>query len=260
MVIPRTSRIFPTRSALGGLIVLLAVIGGLLAVSAVSQSAGGLGKGTAGTAGLPLRSAKSHQPESIASGARQQIQALLAEKESRSPAQQKIDSQLLYAIKLRRGESIAAGVQTLAVEVGADEAGLVTVDITAIVDEQLVKELAGMGIEVLSVFPQYHTLRAVASLEQLETIAGFPQVRFIEPKQEAEFSQAPQTQSLSDAPPASTDLGDRAARIRSQFEIILNPTPLSPETPVTIGSVTYRATQRTEPSARAEHSIPTAQE
>ncbi len=235
----KTSRMFPARSSLAGLIVMLAIIAGLLAVSVGSQSAGGLGKGGAGTALLSLRSAKRQQPELIASGARQQIQALLAEKESRSPVQQKIDSQLLYAIKLRRGESIAAGVQTLAVEVGADDAGLVTVDITAIVDEQLVKELAGMGIEVLSVFPQYHTLRAVASLEQLETIAGFPQVRFIQPKQEALYSQAPaQTQSLSDAPAASTDLGDRAARVRSQFEYIINPAPLSPETPVTIGSAT----------------------
>jgi hypothetical protein len=96
-----------------------------------------------------------------------------------------------------------------------------------------------MGIEVASVFPQYHTLRAVAALDQLETIAGFPQVRFIQPKQEAEFSQAPaQTQSLSDGPSPATDLGDRGARIRSQIQYFFNPAPLSPATPVTIGSAT----------------------
>src|SRR5262245_7937096 len=36
----------------------------------------------------------------------EQIQALQAEKEARTPAQRKIDSQLLYAIKMSRGEAI----------------------------------------------------------------------------------------------------------------------------------------------------------
>src|SRR6266568_1040580 len=68
-----TSRMFPPRSSLAGLIVMLAIIAGLLAVSVGSQS-GGLGKGGAGIALLSLRSAKRQQPELIASGARQQIQ------------------------------------------------------------------------------------------------------------------------------------------------------------------------------------------
>src|SRR5204862_419462 len=60
-------------------------------------------------AGLPT---KDGAPE-ISQAAWSQIQALLDEKQSRSAAQQKIDSQLLYATKLHRGERIAAGVQTL---------------------------------------------------------------------------------------------------------------------------------------------------
>ena len=39
----------------------------------------------------------------------QQIQALEDEKGSRTPAQKKIDSQLLYAMKMERAEPIAAG-------------------------------------------------------------------------------------------------------------------------------------------------------
>lgn len=46
----------------------------------------------------------------ISSGSLQQIQALPREKESRSSAQQKIDSQLLFASKMRRGDAIAVGV------------------------------------------------------------------------------------------------------------------------------------------------------
>jgi hypothetical protein len=37
--------------------------------------------------------------------------------------QQKIDSQLPYPIKMHRAESVAAGVQTTLVELGADDAG-----------------------------------------------------------------------------------------------------------------------------------------
>ena len=97
----------------------------------------------------------------------QQIQALEAEKESRTAAQQKIDSQLLYAIKMRRGESIAPGVQSLAVDLGVDDTGFVTVDVTALVDDQLLKDLAALGIVVSNVFPQYHSLRLVVSLDSL---------------------------------------------------------------------------------------------
>src|SRR6185295_4924473 len=59
---------------------------------------------------------QSQQTEgSIAESARRQIEALLAEKQSRSPLQQKIDSQLLYALKISRGENLATNVRTLTV-------------------------------------------------------------------------------------------------------------------------------------------------
>ena len=57
----------------------------------------------------------------ISPQALQQIQALEKEKESRTPAQKKIGSQLIYAMKLHRGEAFA-GMETLNVNVGADAA------------------------------------------------------------------------------------------------------------------------------------------
>src|SRR6266446_4877404 len=164
----------------------------------------------------PGRAVVSAQDTSrISDTAIQQIQALMSEKESRTPAQQKIDSQLLYAIKMRRGQGVAAGVQTLAVDVGADDTGVVTVDVTAIVDEQLLHDLNGLGAEVSDVFPQYHSLRVVASLDQLETIADYSQVRFIQPKQEAIFSQAPMQ---TYPPPAFPDFNSRAEQVRSEIQ------------------------------------------
>ncbi len=180
-----------------------------------------------------------------------QIQALLEEKEARTAAQQKIDSQLLYAAKMRRGEKIAKNVQTLSVDVGADDAGSVTVDITAIVDDQLLDSLRGMDVKVSNVFREHNTLRAVVSLEQLETIASLSQVRFIQPKQEALFSQtrteAPrpyQGQPPRYSQPVGQlsrgpygDIDERAARVRAAIQpALINAN--APRSPLGIGSVT----------------------
>ena len=167
----------------------------------------------------------------------QQIQALLEEKETRTTAQQKIDSQLLYAIKMRRGESIAKSVQTLSVEVGADDAGLVTVDITATIDDQLLDSLRGMGVEISNVASEYNTLRAKVSLEQLETIAKLSQVHFIQPRQEALFSQAPPKTPKPADSQRYWDFRNRAARVRDVLKPVLKGAQ-APQSPLGVGSVT----------------------
>ena len=49
-----------------------------------------------------------------------QIQLLLNEKASRTPAQKKMDSRLLQAVKEKRGEKMVAGVDLLPANVNAD--------------------------------------------------------------------------------------------------------------------------------------------
>ena len=201
------------------------------------------------SAGLRSVPAKQEPAPAIDQAAWQQIQALLEEKEARTAAQQKIDSQLLYAIRMRRGERIATTVPSLSVEVGADDSGRVTVDISAIIDDEFLNNLRGMGVEVSSVFRQYNSLRAIVSLEQLETIASFAQVRFIQPKQEALFSQTQvgAKKPLLRQPRSSSagqqtwrpfeDINDRAARVRTALQPVLNGV-LAPNAPPRIGSVT----------------------
>src|ERR1700686_566356 len=104
--------------------------------------------------------------QGISSGALQQIQALEDEKESRTPAQRKIDSQLLYAAKMARGESIARNVQTLAVNVPTNGDGRVVVDITANVSDSLLERLRSDGAEILVSVPQFRSVRAEISLDQ----------------------------------------------------------------------------------------------
>src|SRR6266705_913029 len=174
----------------------------------------------------------------IADGAARQIQALIAEKESRTGAQRRIDSQLLYAMKMRRGESITTAVQTLTVDVGADAAGSLTVDITALIDDQLLRRLEGMGIQISNVFPQYHSLHAKTSLDQLETIAGFPQVRFIQPKQGVTYYQSPERSPSPSYPPGDFEgFRKRAERVRGAVKQALA-TPIAPDTSLKIGIAT----------------------
>jgi Calx-beta domain/Subtilase family/Domain of unknown function (DUF4214) len=167
-----------------------------------------------------------------------QISALLDEKESRTPVQQKIDSQLLYAMKMRKGESIASGVQSLSVDLGVDDAGKVTVDITALVDDPLISLLGAMNVEIVSAFPEYHTLRAKASLDQLETIAGLPQVKGIQPKQEAQYwhTQAPR-QSLSSSQAGYWNFNKRASQVQTELQKVLSASALG-DNAQQVGSVT----------------------
>ena len=202
-----------------------------------STAKNGLGPGP-----VPYSTAKERMPEAqqrtteIAESALEQIAALEAEKDSRTVAQQKIDSQLLYAVKMRRGLSISSNLQALTVAVGADDSGSVIVDINAAVDDQLRNRLREMSAEVLSVFPQFHSLRARTSLDQLEKIASFPQVRFIQPKQEMTFYQ--NASEKRDYPPLRPEYSRRhASQVREVIEQALAG-PISPHTAVKIGAAT----------------------
>ena len=57
---------------------------------------------------LPMRKASAQREPAapMSESAARQINSLIQEKESRTPAQKKIDSQLLYAAKENRGERI----------------------------------------------------------------------------------------------------------------------------------------------------------
>src|SRR5262245_43609332 len=68
------------------------------------------------------------QDSRISPEAQRQIQALMDEKESRTPAQRKIDSQLIYAMKLNRGDNLKLIVPTLQANVDVDSDGKTMVD------------------------------------------------------------------------------------------------------------------------------------
>jgi hypothetical protein len=122
-------------------------------------------------------------PEALA-----QIDALIREKASRTAVQQKIDSQLLYQLKMESGQSIADGVSVLETDLQYAGDGHAVVDIAATPGSNLVPRLSALGLDVESMAADGSSLRAHVNVADLETIAAEPAVIFIQPRQGAVIS------------------------------------------------------------------------
>ena len=96
-----------------------------------------------------------------------QIAALNEEKTSRSPAQQKIDSQFLYALKRNRPE-FATAFKTMVSAAALDANGSVLVDISAQVTEELLARIKSLGGEVLSSYEEFNAIQARVPLKVLK--------------------------------------------------------------------------------------------
>jgi hypothetical protein len=148
-------------------------LGGAIAPGGLRAQApaGGAGQ-AAGAGGL--------SPEVIA-----QIDAIEREKAARTPAERKVDSQLLYALRAAQGLPAANGVASLQTDVAPDASGRVTVDITAQITPALQADLAGRGANVLSAPAGTSSLRATITLDQVLAIAARPDVIWVQPRQRA---------------------------------------------------------------------------
>ena len=135
------------------------------------------------TAGAIRMRLRERQDQKISPEAARQIGELAAAKRSRTPAQKKIDTQLLYALMQKRGET--RGVPSAPVELDLDGRGRALVDISAVVTPRLVSKIAKLGAEVISSSERYHTIRARLALERLEAVAGLREVRYISPAAKA---------------------------------------------------------------------------
>jgi hypothetical protein len=143
------------------------------------------------------RSGRSAPQAGISSQALRQIASLAAEKRSRTPVQKKIDSRLLYQMKMSRGQPIAEGVTSLDTGIAVDANGLVAVDITAQVSDELTSYLKKLGAEIVASYPQYRSITANVPIAMLEDIAARPGIIFIMPKQEGMTNSEPATRPVS---------------------------------------------------------------
>src|SRR5581483_6153942 len=131
-------------------------------------------------AGRAIQSGGAERATKVSAAGMRQIAALLAEKESRTPAQKKIDSQLLQAFRESRGQQMAAGVSLAPSAVQAEKSGMLMVDISADVTDSLIERIKSTGGEIVYPSAEYKTIRARINLSDVETIAGYSEVRFIQ--------------------------------------------------------------------------------
>lgn len=111
--------------------------------------------------------------------------AATREKRGRTPAQRKIDSQLLYAIYRKRGEAEAKGVPAIEPAVRYDEEGRALVDVRARPLAKVLAKIKSLGGHVVSHLERYDDIRAYVPLEKLEALAAMKEVRAIMPAAEA---------------------------------------------------------------------------
>lgn len=177
-----------------------------------------LGAGAVGWHFASTASAQEAQKPQLSQTALRQIAALMQEKEGRSPAQQKIDSQLLYKLKQKRGEDIAPGLPRLAVNVPEDAAGKVLVDIRARVTPELLAAIRQLDGQVVYAFEAFNTIRARVPLTRLEAIAEANEVKFIQRAREPYTSRVDAVQtSPQQTVAAPVNRATRVANIREQL-------------------------------------------
>ena len=106
-----------------------------------------------------------------------QIEALIAEKAARTPAQMKISSNLLYA-----KNGMPAGILEAVKRPGfksllqSDAAGRVLVEVRGAIGADLLGQIASMGGKVVYNSPEHGSARAWLPLEQIEALAANPAV------------------------------------------------------------------------------------
>lgn len=114
-----------------------------------------------------------------------------AEKDARTPAQQKINSQLLYEIYRLRGDAARKGVPPGRTDVDVDVHGRALVDVRAPVSAAVRRRIHAAGGRVLSESARDDSTIARVPLLTLERLAADPIVRSIEPAASAITNRRP---------------------------------------------------------------------
>jgi uncharacterized repeat protein (TIGR01451 family) len=123
--------------------------------------------------------------EPLAAIVEQQIAALQAEKESRTPGQRKMDSRLVHASKKQRGVKLDPKLQAFEKRIAVPADGLQMIDIRCEVTDGLIADLKARGGEIIASVPRFRSIRARLPLAQVEAIALRDDVQFITPAVQA---------------------------------------------------------------------------
>lgn len=154
----------------------------------------------------------------IAESALQQMQWLIEAKAKRTPVQRKIDSNLLFLLETSQGTNqtrIPNQMLKPAVQTGTD--GRVEVEICSELSDDVLQTITAIGGHISYKSPKYRTIQAKLPLASLEKIAAFPEVYFIQPRQEAftRRAQSPKSSQIQTQPATDDSFEARSKRVQS---------------------------------------------
>lgn len=179
----------------------------------------------------------------------QQIKILMDEKASRTPAQKKIESGILYAFKMQNEQGFAVKLPSFQTGVKADTRGKIKVDIEANVSSQLLSDLKALGAEIIFSSERFRSIVANIPLNKVEQIAGLKAIlhinQWMEPVNNRTYSDEPADAKKSTGNNITNtgyqpDFATRAVNVRKELGKIFGPKEYG-GTGNFIGSVTSEA-------------------
>ena len=148
--------------------------------------------------------ASSLQAQDISANVQLQIGAIMSAKSAFTDAQNKIDSNLVFAAMAARGEPGVATFSTLIPPAGTDNVGTVTVDIQGNVTPSLLAAVAAAGGTILDQSAVWGMIHASIPLGSIEDVAANADVSSIRSAARMRFNGAPvRRQSRPGATPSS---------------------------------------------------------
>jgi subtilisin family serine protease len=161
--------------------------------------------------------AKAQNPPAVSDNTLRQLQAIEADKSGRNAAQSKISSDLLGAIKARKGEPVVGGAPELraaAHTLHSLQDGQISVDIKGNLTPELRSFITSQGGQVTANLPAYQAITAKIPPEKVEELAARPEVKSIE-----ETPRAIRNQSISGLQNREGEIAHAAATARQQFNV-----------------------------------------
>jgi hypothetical protein len=123
--------------------------------------------------------------ESARKNAHKQIEALRADKAHWTKAQKKMDSQFVFATKVKATGIVHPAAPKLHPDLKAEADGRYKVEIKATVTPGLLEAIKAAGGTIISSMPGYHVIQAVVPMEKIEALADRDDVVFIRPPPKA---------------------------------------------------------------------------
>jgi hypothetical protein len=151
--------------------------------------------------------------QELKTNAIKQIDSLIAEKKSRTAAQAKIDSHILYYLKMSRGIAITPEVPKLPrvlQTVQVDKSGNILADIRTDGSKDAESQLTSAGVQILKSHPEYGWVRAAIPASAVEYVAGLTVVKHIS---------RPDQFTANQAVDAAGDIAHRADKVRAAMDL-----------------------------------------